>query len=120
MKSNYKVKAKWSSEIWISNSIGFELRHFIFDLSNAKHKKLKEYGKRYANNGYYWFEGLRGNDWFRGGSYIEPLINTNPRLGNNVQGFTDGRYVYLLKEVLTDSELFKMYNEHQLNAMLDI
>lgn len=115
-KSNYKVKAIWTDQVWVDNKTGFKERHFIFDISNAEHKKLRSY----CSSGYYWFEGLSGNDWYRGGHFINPLINPKPKVKDNVQGFTDGTKVYLLREVLTESELLNKYNETQLDAMIGI
>ena len=69
--------------------------YFIFEVSKAKHERLK----KFAGRSEYWFSGLTGTGWSIGGFYPNGLINPHLNLLNNVQGYTDGIDVYLLREV---------------------
>jgi hypothetical protein len=72
---------------------------FLCKKSEAKHKKLKTF----ANNEPYWFEGLHGAEWQRGGFYQwnYGFINPHFNLKNNVQGVVYENEVYLLKKIIT-------------------
>ena len=72
---------------------------FIFKKSECKHLKLKKFA---GKNSFYWFQGLTGSSWYRGGWFISPLINPSANILNNIQGFTDGNNVYLLKRISED------------------
>ena len=82
----------------MDDKTGFVPAKFICTKSKAAHRKLKEF----ADGENYWFIGLTGKGWLRGGFY--PLhygfINAHKNLGNNVQGVVYNNEVYLLREVI--------------------
>lgn len=82
--------------------------YFIFERMKGKYLKLKEYGN---GKQYYWFDGLRGVDWERGGHYHKPIINPSLKY-DNIQGFTDGEDVWFLREVTTDKPNLCEYGEY--------
>lgn len=82
--------------------------YYIFEKSKSAHIKLKRFtinrgtGIHTWNNEmspYYWFEGLTGKDWFRGGFYPSPLMLPYTDVDGCQQGFCDGIDVYLLREI---------------------
>lgn len=75
--------------------------YLICKVSKAKHKKLKDF----ARGRNYWFDGLTGSNWYRGGSYPfdSGFINPSKTKENNVQGAcTKQGDVLLLQKVTTE------------------
>ena len=100
---NKKVYVKES--VWNTKTNLFDIYYFVFEQSNAKHVKLK----KFANKSLYWFEGLTGSGWHRGGWYSRPIINPSKNIEYNIQGFCDGNNVYLLREILDRVPNLKEY-----------
>lgn len=82
--------------------------YYVFEKSKAKHEKLFQfvihrgtgiYSLNNSSSPYYWFEGLKGTDWYRGGFYIEPLFMPTDDIRSCHQGFCDGLNIYLLREI---------------------
>jgi hypothetical protein len=71
--------------------------YFILRKSKSKHLKLKSC----ANGKDYWFEGLTGRGWFRGGFYNGGFINASLDRVDNVQGVVLNNEVYILLDVVT-------------------
>lgn len=93
-KFNVDVYSKKSNDYSVTKCL------FVCEMSNAKHKKLKEF----ANGSTYWFSGLSGTNWTDGGHYnygTLGFINASLYLNENVQGVVYGNEVYLLRSIET-------------------
>lgn len=94
------MKTTKNFEIRIYNDQTRNLDNYLFvcKMSTAPHKKLKEF----AGSGVYWFKGLTGRSWFRGGYYSLDcgFINPTPNIKNNAQGVVYDNEVYLLKKIV--------------------
>lgn len=94
------MKVYFELSVWDAKKRKFKTAYFVCKKSNASHKKLKAF----ANNSTYWFEGLIGQNWHRGGWYHLDygFINASLIKENNVQGVVFDNEVYLLENIRLD------------------
>lgn len=93
------MKVFFEVSTWDNTKNEAVTKFFICEVSKAKHEKLKAFAGR--SKAPYWFEGLTGANWYRGGWYplANGFINASNKLANNVQGVVIDDDVYLLREI---------------------